>query len=305
MASSLNKCYEDVRNNPWAHPRGEPLTHWYYLLSVGNSFLNIKSFGQKKMIEYLLDAINQIGTEVDYHRLKNQTLMLVAKEFGRCSHEYFSFVRAWNQVCVPAGEPICDYWISGNSWACEESNYLKLCLDVWNAGINNYDESQMIWTIIGPLAGDYESVRGMTGPYQYGGNCLQITSIPKYPYYPRHITVELRFPTANGVKVLKKRITILDCHKDDPTCDDYHAFAGQESQDQTFSILTKTEEKYSNDLDHFIKVFDLSGKQIMSYYNHERPGVKLDNLLHSGLYFMQIFDERLNFLRTEKLVVLR
>lgn len=65
----------------------------------------------------------------------------------------------------------------------------------------------------------------MTGNTQYGGSCLNITDIPKFPFYPQTVTVQ--YYNSQVGKTISKTIRLIDCNHDDPSCEDYYELLNQ------------------------------------------------------------------------------
>jgi hypothetical protein len=134
------------------------------------------------MLEITLDAINDLKGTITLEQFRDKTLSIIEMQYGRCSYEYFSFVRAWNRVCVPSGMPSCGFYLRGQNRVCEGNSGFQLCLNHWNGGVIGGSTNDHRWTIIGPNSTQFQSALGMSGNTQFGGTCLNISSIPEYPY---------------------------------------------------------------------------------------------------------------------------
>lgn len=152
------------------------------------------------------------------------TLSTTAKKFGTCSDKFQSIARAWEKICVPTGVPSavnhsapCTS-IDGPNWVCEEDDIFSFCI-ASNAGIN-FDYGR--WTILGQNSTSFKSLKGMIGNTQEGSSCLKIIDIPKFSYYPQTITVQY-YNSQVGNKI-SKTIRIIDCNRDDPTCNDFYGY---------------------------------------------------------------------------------
>ncbi len=105
----------------------------------------------------------------------------------------------------------------------------------------------------------------MTGNSQYGGMCLDVYDIPKFPYYPQNIVIEY-YHSGIG-KTLKTSVQIYDCNHDDPTCKEYfgQAKSGNTStQFKNVSLSEKDVESRNSEIDENLKlvVYDLMGNVI-------------------------------------------
>jgi hypothetical protein len=188
------------------------------------------------------------------------TMNIVEDQFGRCSNEFLAVARAWEAICVPTGfavngvVPSCNFTISGYNQVCEESDYAQFCV---SGGLPNYHYR---WYIIGRKSIEYTSQCGMQGNIQEGCNCLTLIDFPKYPYYPQYITIELYAPNAGVQFTQRKRVKLVDCNGDDPTCQEYHGTELQnEGSEERFSYndSEQTDVKYVK-----VRAFDLMGRQV-------------------------------------------
>jgi Zn-dependent metalloprotease len=241
------------------HERGMPIGHWYFLISQGQTTTGIPALGMEKALNILLESLNLVGRTAGYQELMQATLTTVQEEFGRCSNEFLAVARAWELICVPTGftnslgvVPPCSVSICGDNQVCEEGDHLKLCVcGVYPAG------THFRWTIIGKKSTEFKSEYGMQGNSQEGGDCLSLIDFPKYPYYPQYITIEIYSPSLGVQYIHKKRIKLVDCNGDDPTCEEYYEFRGDPSDErlnQDISFLS------SNEKHQYIKVFDVMGR---------------------------------------------
>jgi len=210
-------CFDDVSGFSFddRHVRSTPLGHWFFQASTGGS----TSIGVLNTLQIVLEALNLVSRDSDYEDLMEATLTVAEENFGKCSSEFAAINNAWENICVETelgtlNSNPCDFDISGPSWVCEESNYAKFCI---TGGIpNNFWK----WTIIGKKSTDYTSVNGMQGNGQQGGQCLTLIDFPKYPYYPQYITIKVWSNT--NQKEVRKRVKLVDCNGDDPTCEEYY-----------------------------------------------------------------------------------
>lgn len=227
-------CFTEVRDLTNVHRRGKLLGYWFYLISQGKTSPVIPALGLDRAIEIVLASLKNLGNLSDYKDLMKSTLAYVLNTYGRCSDEFSSVAQAWEFICVPTGYansgtiPDCSANIcqTGSPIICEESDAFQLCAcGAFPMG------SSFNWTIIGPKSTEFTSQLGMRGNSQTGGQCLTITDIPKYPYYPQYIKVSMYSPTLcdAGISpcVMYKLIKLEDCNNDDPNCDYYSELAGK------------------------------------------------------------------------------
>jgi len=212
-------CYDDVENLNfiYSHKRSTPLGHWFFIASTNGT----PNIGILKTLDIVLEALNHIGRDSDYEELMEATLTIVEENFGRCSEEFAAINNAWETICVETGFGIlnthpCDYSISGPTWVCEENDYAKFCIQ------GGFPNAHYRWTIIGKKSTEYKSLCGMQGNSQEGCNCLTLIDFPKYPYYPQYITIKVYSPTVGSNFIVKKKVKLVDCNNDDPTCDEYY-----------------------------------------------------------------------------------
>ena len=133
------------------------------------------------------------------------------------------------KICAPSGVPSavdnsaqCTS-IDGPNWVCEEADIFRFCIGS-NSGIN-FDYGK--WTILGQNSTSFKSLKGMIGNTKEGSSCLKIIDIPKFSYYPQTITVQY-YNSQVGNK-LSKKIRIIDCDRDDPTCQDFYGYSTSEN----------------------------------------------------------------------------
>lgn len=298
-------CFEDVDGFGFdqRHVRSTPLGHWFFISSTdGTPSINVLP-----TLNILLEALNFIGSDSDYGDLIESTLLVTEENFGKCSPEYVAINNAWEEICVETGNGIlsddpCDFKISGPSWVCEEDNYAKFCVEDGLPG------AQYTWRIIGSQSTGYESVCGMLGNTQEGCKCLTLTDFPKYPYYPQYITIKIYSPTVGPDFTVYKRVKLVDCNRDDPTCDEYHN-SGLSDINNTFADQIEREYKKSKfdyqaeKSGHETIVFDLSGRVVLRGVNikylYDRSS------LTNGVYIIAELDENGNIKSTKKQTLIR
>ncbi len=98
---------ENGSNNQ--HERGRVIGHWYYALSEGIPEDGISALGMDLAFDILVDGLNGLPSRSSgYSQIRNSTLDAVLNEFGLCSEEYMSVIRAWDRVKVFTGaDEVC------------------------------------------------------------------------------------------------------------------------------------------------------------------------------------------------------
>jgi len=286
---SLPSCLTTVEQE--VHRRGVTIGHLFFLLTQGNANLGITALGSQRTIDIILDALVDVPRSADYAQLRAAILNNLLDEFGRCSPEFLSFARAFENICVPTGfavngtVPACSFTINGPNQVCEESNQAQFCVQ----GImppNAYYR----WTIIGPNSTEFTSLHGMQGNSQEGGNCLYLTSFPQFPYYPQYITIQLYSPTIGFTQT--KRLRIIDCDHDDPTCAEYYSLPRtKQSNQDTQSVITEPIK---------MRVIDLMGRIVYSGQVIHKNELILNRSI--GVLIFQYFDLNGILIKTEKSV---
>jgi len=219
-------CFTDVEDyglDALNYDRGNPLRHWFNLCVEGDEQLEIPAIPIKTVCDIIIASLPGIGTKADYPDLMNVTLAKTEEIYGRCSPEFISLARSWEEICVPTGRADhlghiseCEFALEGPDYVYEEDNYFEVCVA---EAIPNF---HYIWTLIGQESTNYESTHGMTGNSQYGSSCLEIIDIPEFNYYHQILTIKAQIIPDIGPRVtLKKNILIVDRDGDDPTCNEY------------------------------------------------------------------------------------
>ena len=198
-------CFTEVENASDPHDRGVPLGYWFYLISIGKTNPTIPGLGIDLAIKIVLSSLKNLNDNSDYKDLMKSTLSYVLEEYGRCSNEFKAVSQAWELICIHTGLadnngiiPECSLGMCANSIIpiCEESDEFEFC--VCGSGPLNAIYN---WTIVGPKSTEYSSSVGMQGNSQIGGQCLSITDIPKYPFYPQYLKLRLHCPTMCNIGI--------------------------------------------------------------------------------------------------------
>ncbi len=100
-------CYSsEVANLEDEHDRGQPLGHWFYLISNGPSIEDpacITGIGIEKAMDIVKNSIEKFTLEPDIHYsdFRDATLFYVIDKYGLISNEANTIRWAWNKICVP------------------------------------------------------------------------------------------------------------------------------------------------------------------------------------------------------------
>jgi len=307
LENPLFDCFDEVEDFGFGncfecqHNRSTPLGHWFFTASTGGT----PNIGVLNTLNVVLEALNLIGEDSDYEDLMEATLTVVEENFGRCSSEFAAINNAWENICVETGYGIldtnpCDFKISGPSWVCEESNYANFCID---GGIpNNFWK----WTIIGKKSTEFTSVGGMQGNGQNGGQCLTLIDFPDYPYYPQYITIKVWSNT--NQKEVRKRVKIVDCDGDDPTCEEYYdnllVSPGNNSFEQSHEFLSSSELRgtYEDQRISEYVLYDLYGNRIAILTSLEQ----IDRFsLLNGIYIVVEINNQGKLINSRKKLIIR
>jgi hypothetical protein len=298
LANPQFSCFDDdVSNLQSQHDRSTPLGHWFFLVTEGSSTNNIPSLGIENALEIVLESLNSVGVNADYPDLMAAMVAMVEQDFGRCSREFLAVARAWETICLNTGHanwlgevPACNYTVSGPTVVCEENDYANFCIQ---GGLPN---AHYRWTIIGSKSTQYTSLKGMQGNIQEGGNCLNITDFPKYPYYPQIITIKVYSPTVGSNYIVRKTVQLNDCNGDDPSCNEYYSRVSpivNEYESLPFELETKEKEIIVT----FIKVYDTSGRLILT---EQQTTFDKNRLKPNQVYFILHLSENGEIINSEK-----
>lgn len=233
------------------------------------------------------------------------TLTIIEDRYGICSNQFETVASAWETICVPTGFPTtngfvntCTLQIHGPNVVCEEEDGATYCIP--GAATGNYK-----FTILGKKNTEYESECGMVGNWQEGCSCLELIDFPKYPYYHQFITIEVRSAIGSSTYVQRKRIKLIDCNNDDPTCEEYYNLEANQSEGepQLLSAWSETTnvETVSSDNTHSITIYDLLGRRINSQSADQFSARNLPN----GEVLIFVFHDNFgNIIKSEKRIYL-
>ena len=296
-------CFTEVENNQSRHDRSVPLSYWFYLISQGKSNPLIPALGIDVAIEIILSSLQNLDDNSDYRDLMNSTLSYILKKYGRCSNEFKSVSQAWELICITTGSadnngiiPDCSLSICGNTPICEETDHFEFC--VCGAGPAN---AVFNWTIVGPKSTEYSSSIGMQGNSQNGGQCLTITDIPKYSFYPQYIKIRVHSPTMCNLGIrpcyLEQVIKLNDCANDDPHCDYPYTetlINSIDSNDYYEGIKEINQLIFEPSK---VKIYDTFGRQL---YDSSIKGEVSNYMNFSGLCFFIYFNKNGDIVKTIK-----
>lgn len=286
LQNTTRNCFTDIQNLTSNHDRSEALGHWFFLCVNGSAANNIPPMNIEEVMNLIVDALPNLGSNADYPDLMRATMAIAAMRFGTCSNQFRTILRAWEQICVPTGHRMANTNIScvdlqGNTSVCEENNYISICLSPNAVANTNFGR----WTIIGRNSTSFQSIRGMQGNSQEGGNCIEIYQIPDMPFYPQTITIQYWHPQIG--QTITRRVVIRDCDRDDPTCSEYYNTSLRSGQDEQiysqfkdihYDELTLRNKLENEDLK--LVIYDLMGNIVspstnIADNNFKRPQILL------------------------------
>jgi hypothetical protein len=292
-------CYSDVRNEKSSHKRGIPLGYLFYLLSEGDASLGIPSLGIESAMSIMLETLKSLGSESDYTDVREEMIKITESNFDLCSDESIAIRRAWCQICVgpaPFCSFGCDFHLDGPTFICEEDDYLQICL-----GGNYNPVIQTRWRIIAKNGLNWQAIGNQTGNTVTGGSCLTITDLPKYPYYPQEAVIKFYSPTLGSESIIRKRIVLLDCDNDDPTCEDYYNISPliAEQVEILGQSTLKTYEGAS--AASYFRLFNIYGQLL--YEGPDNPSRSSDVInAHQGIAILVSYDIKGRIIKSTKLL---
>jgi hypothetical protein len=133
----------------------------------------------------------------------------------------------------------------------------------------------------------------MIGNTQDGCNCLTLIDFPKYPYYPQYITIELYSPTAGSQFTQRKRVKLVDCNGDDPTCEEYNELQNGGGDDRySYRDSEQTDVKYVK-----VRAFDLMGRQV---FEKSTNSLQRNELQYHGILVLVFYSEKGEIVKVSK-----
>ncbi len=296
-------CFTEVENNQSRHDRSVPLGYWFYLISHGKSNPLIPALGIDVAFEIILSSLQNLNDNSDYRDLMQSTLSYILKKYGRCSNEFKSISQAWELICITTGSadnngiiPDCSLGICGKTPICEEADHFEFC--VCGEGPAN---SVYNWTIVGPKSTEYSSSIGMQGNSQNGGQCLTITDIPKYSFYPQYIKIRVHSPTMCNIGIrpcyIEQVIKLNDCANDDPHCDYPYTETIINSPNSNDFYNDIKEVNQLNFETSRVKIYDTFGRQL---YDSSIKAEISNYMNFSGLCFFIYFNKNGEIVKTIK-----
>ncbi len=318
-------CFTDVKDSNDQHERGRAIGHFYYVLSTGGDANNIQGLGMVDALNIIRATLPRISRESDYHDFMLQSLEVVLENFGRCSDEFISVVRAWEHICVPVpakykddnGKVIpCDLQLSGPYFVCGEDEYLKVCFPI--EYIDNYPNAIVEWDID---SDKFYQIKIFHQPYEdviyyWDGNCIKITQLPYYDYYPQYITIGVEYENDEFSVRDEIRVKVIDCDHDDCTCEEYYENPEDcvDGEGLPASNSPKTKElqniklnKVSNSPhDQYVEisyviVYNLMGQEL---YQGNIDKDYLRNIDYNGVVIICYFNKNGRLINTEKRIIL-
>lgn len=98
-------------DNGGVHTNSGVINYWFYILSVGESGTNeagqtyvVEKLGMIPTLNILYDAMDNYLTSTSYYfDVREATLLIAEKNYGKCSKEYLNIAEAWKAVGVGKG----------------------------------------------------------------------------------------------------------------------------------------------------------------------------------------------------------
>lgn len=275
-------CFDDVENLGDVHQRSLPLTHWFYLITNGNSALGITPVDLEITIEVILETLRLLTPQADYHEFRDVSLLLFDQKFTaeQCNLKQ-SVRRAWSHICIPTDDRCgVDVTVPTTNPICEEDNFIRLEV------INAEENSTWRWTLVGQEDCYYTLSCGSNCGSCTHGPVLYITGIPQHNYYPQSLKIIAR--KMGTTTEYSKTIKINDCDNDDPTCDEFF--------NQGNIILSTDNLAESNITVKNIIITDIKGQRI--YYG---PPIDFHVVVsYNEIFFITYLDIDGHPIRTEK-----
>ena len=202
--------------------RDRALGHWFFLCVNGDPTNGIQPMNIDDVMALIIEALPNLGDNPDYPDLMAAVMSLAETTFGTCSDEFGTIMRSWEQICVATNHRLANNpnlpcaQLTGSISVCEEDNYFNVCL-LANSGVNTQFGR---WTILGRNSVYFKSIKGMSGNSQDGSACLEVIEIPDMPFYPQTLTIQ--YWNSEIGETITRRVTIRDCDKSGPTCEEYY-----------------------------------------------------------------------------------
>jgi len=304
-------CFSDVAGLGFndRHMRSTPLSHWFFLVSQGDVSFGISPIGMEAALNIVVSALNSGSSLNDYLDFRDAVLGVAETEYGICTEEYASIIRAWRIICVGGSTPPPCYEIGGQltgnvATVCKENNELLLCIE------GGPENAVYRWLVQGGV--DW-TANGQTGTNTFTGNCLDVDDFGVYPYYPQTIKVSVYSPNVhpefNDQYIW---VRIVDCGEQDaPTCQEYYnnepLLSGANPPSSSTNSYGITREFDSptlvERLGQQVKVYDLLGRLIFEGDKGQFEQRYLE--FHEGVLLCAYFDENGAWLGTQKIIPLK
>lgn len=277
----------------------EQMSQLLYLLTVGGD--GVEPIGIELAISIITEASANVGENPSVLEFMNEMIEIADRTLDLCQSA--SIRSAWSAVIceldvganpsnanaefVMLSDRIneindfnCNNPIEGPNFVCEEDQSLSLFL---YAGTPNsfYD-----WRIIGNQSTGFGTYNGsLQGNSQLGGSSLELNQFPNYPFYPQTITITVYDHTTK--RTYEKKVVIIDCDGDDPTCEEYYG-------PPTYRVdNTNGSEQFVNSIS-YVQVYDLNGRLLNSGSINSK--ISLD---YEGLLIFIYFDKDKNHVKSE------
>jgi Thermolysin metallopeptidase, alpha-helical domain/Fungalysin/Thermolysin Propeptide Motif len=283
-------CVTTVPNSVDVYLKGDPLRHWFYLITTGDSQLGIPALGIEKATKIVAEASATLsGKDLDYVDFMYAINSIVGNEYGPCSVEGRAVRKAFEEICL--SPPSCYFGIIGPEQVCEEDDQLQLCVT------GGPSTGSWIYTWYFPMGW---TVQGASPNTNYvTGQCLTVTNFPKYPFYPKYFNITVKL--LNSPYESTKPIRLIDCLGDDPSCEEVYSELNG-GGDERAAVNQNTASDISPAIET-VRAFDFTGRLLYEgNLSSLQASVKSKT---AGIVILAYFDAMGNFVESKKVFVER
>lgn len=205
-------------DNGGVHTNSGVINYWFYILSVGESGTNeagqsyvVEKLGMIPTLKILYDAMDNYLTSTSYYfDVREATLLIAEKNYGKCSKEYLNIAEAWKAVGVGKGLNENDLQLVNNKIpqiACKEGLF-PVEIRIVNLSCNNTipKGTDMVFSISVPQKNKIVENFTTTADILPGGSFVYAFVNPAK--IDRNISITVEASIANDVDTSNNRITM-------------------------------------------------------------------------------------------------
>ncbi|MBK7359610.1 MAG: M4 family metallopeptidase [Saprospiraceae bacterium] len=205
-------------DNGGVHTNSGVINYWFYILSVGESGTNeagqtyvVEKLGMIPTLNILYDAMDNYLTSTSYYfDVREATLLIAEKNYGKCSKEYLNIAEAWKAVGVGKGLNENDLQLVNNKIpqiACKEGLF-PVEIRIVNLSCNNSipKGTDMVFTISVPQKNKIIENYTTTEDILPGGSFVYAFINPAR--IDRNISITVEASIANDADTSNNRITM-------------------------------------------------------------------------------------------------